>query len=169
LAIGCGSAYDDEEVRDARSAQAYAAPAAGLEPGTIVVVQCPAVGEPCTPAAPAAVVLAPSPVVVAAPPPVVTPVDPAVAAEMRKRSRKFERCYRKGLRHNPALAGTVVVRMQVDDDGEVEKAYDQGSTLPDRDVVDCVVGEAEDADFKHSVGSVVTYPLHFQPDRLSPY
>jgi hypothetical protein len=90
-------------------------------------------------------------------------VHPAVRAEVLDHYPKFRRCYEKGLARNPALAGKVVVRMKIDADGEVDEAYDWGSTLPDLKVVRCVVDEYEDMDFRTNVGKEVVYPLDFTP------
>jgi len=87
----------------------------------------------------------------------------AVKAEVREHYAKFRRCYEKGLRRNPTLAGQVVVRMKVDSDGEVDEAYNWGSTLPDLRVVRCIVDEYEDMDFQTNVGREVVYPLDFSP------
>ena len=82
---------------------------------------------------------------------------------MERHRRKFERCYRKGFRRWPGLAGTVIVRMLVDDEGEVEKAFHEGGTLNDPKVIDFIVDEAEDVEFKRPVGRTVVYPLEFRP------
>lgn len=118
----------------------------------------PAIAAQCTPIANPAPVVQATPVVVAP-----KGIHWAVKAEVREHYPKFRRCYEKGLRRNPNLAGKVVVRMKVDSDGEVDEAYNWGSTLPDLKVVRCIVDEYEDMDFDTYVGREVVYPLDFTP------
>ncbi|MCC6552837.1 MAG: AgmX/PglI C-terminal domain-containing protein [Polyangiaceae bacterium] len=162
----CGPAPYVEDARAARDADeavpaaappppVVVAPAAPVAPPTIIVVQCPA-ASPCPAAAP------PPPVVVAPPPPA-APVDPAVVAAFERRMPKMLKCYRKALRRNPTLAGSVVVRLDVDEDGDVDEARDHGSTLGDRDAIDCVIDQAEGLDFKRFVGTRIIYPIYFHP------
>jgi hypothetical protein len=49
-------------------------------------------------------------------------------------------CYERGLRANPRLSGRIAVRFVIDRSGAVSAAAEgQGSTLPDPEVVGCVV------------------------------
>jgi hypothetical protein len=163
-ALGCGPAY---EVEDADDVVSYQAPVVEYvaAPPTVIYVQCPAVGpSPCAPPPPVAPQVIYAAPVVAAPAPVLGGhADPLVQRVVELHYAKFRRCYEKGLRRDPNLAGSVVVRMKVDRDGEVDKAHDHGSSLRDRRVVKCVLDEFEDLDFKQSVGKFVVYPLQFTP------
>ena len=156
--------------------------AVAVAPAPVVVATVPLAGiavPPCTsvPVAPCYILApqpAPPPVVIATPPrpraggvgrgrgPIPS-TPPGGGAVVRRHHGKIRRCYDKGLRHDPSLQGRVIVRMVVDSDGEVDDAFDAGSTLPDREVVECIVGVLEDIDFHGSVGRSIVYPINLQP------
>lgn len=176
----CGPLPEADDASDVEPPPA--APAAvAVAAAPVMVAAVPPVGiavPPCTsvPIAPCYILApqpAPPPVVIATPPPapaVVVPtarpvpsIHPRVRAVLRRHHGKIRRCYDKGLRHDPSLEGRVVVRMVVDSDGEVDNAFDAGSTLPDREVVECIVEVLEDIDFHGSVGRSIVYPIDLQP------
>lgn len=165
---GCGSAVEPEDASDYDEHRASYEVV--TEQPTLVVVQCPP-GSVCThpQPAPAAVVITPAPAVIAAPiavPPAPARAHPLVQSEVLDHYPKFRKCYEKGLRHNPGLGGRVTVRMNVDDDGEVDEAFDYGSSLPDRKVVRCVVKVFKGLDFRDSVGRIVVHSLDFSPTAI---
>jgi hypothetical protein len=175
----CGPAPDFVEYP--REARAPTYEVVGVAADPVVVVTCPGPSV-CAQAAPPVVVAPPppppAPVVVVAPPPPVVPViaappvvarvaspDAAVQAAIRRIEPKLRRCYEKGLRRYPLLAGSVVARLRVDDDGEVDSAKDAGSTMPDRRVVKCVLGELDDLEIPGAAERTVVVPIPFSPRR----
>lgn len=162
---GCGAAVEPEDASDYDDRGASYEVV--TEQPTLVVVQCPP-GSVCThpQPAPAAVVITPAPAVVASPPVVPARVHPLVQSQVLDHYPKFRKCYEKGLRHNPTLGGRVTVRMKVDSDGEVDEAFDYGSSLPDRKVVRCVVKVFKGLDFRDSVGRIVFHSLDFSPNAI---
>ena len=124
--------------------------------------------DPDPPTPPPAVVVAqpavaPHVIVVPAPVPAASTND-IVAATLRGHYPALRKCYQKARRRNPHLRGSVVVRLVIDSDGEVDKVYDHGSDLPNRRVIACMHDVYEDVEFPRSVGgSTVIYPLYFAP------
>lgn len=84
---------------------------------------------------------------------------------VRGRFDIFRKCYEDGLRVNPNLEGKVVVRFVIDRQGYVASATDAGSTIPDPQVVDCVVRGYTSLVFPKPDGGIVTvvYPIIFNP------
>lgn len=74
-------------------------------------------------------------------------------------------CYENGLRRNPTLAGRVVVRFIIGRDGSVNNSADGGSTLPDPEVVSCIVRAFYGLSFPQPEGGIVhvTYPILLSP------
>jgi len=70
-------------------------------------------------------------------------------------------CFEAGRRKNAALAGNVNVKVVIDEDGLTKDASDE-STLPDREVVDCVVGVFRGIRYpaSHDGNIAVIYPIH---------
>jgi hypothetical protein len=70
-------------------------------------------------------------------------------------------CYEAGRRTNPSLAGLVTVRFVIQEDGYVRKVTDDGSTLPDKDVIRCIVADFEKRHFppSHDGDVTVVYPI----------
>jgi hypothetical protein len=70
-------------------------------------------------------------------------------------------CYAAGQRKNAKLAGQVTVKYAIGEDGSTKEAVDEGSTLPDRDVVACVVGVFRKLHYPASRGGniAVVYPI----------
>lgn len=50
----------------------------------------------------------------------------------------FARCYRDGIRRDPALGGVIRVRFAIESDGSVAAVWNFGSELSDQEVIDCV-------------------------------
>jgi beta-lactamase regulating signal transducer with metallopeptidase domain len=70
-------------------------------------------------------------------------------------------CFEIGRRVNPALSGVVTVRFVIQEDGSVRDAADERSTLPNKDVVRCIVADFKKRRFQESHGGEVTvlYPI----------
>jgi hypothetical protein len=77
---------------------------------------------------------------------------------------QFRRCYLNGLRKNPALAGTVRVRFDLDARGDVTKAQDDSSDLPDAGVVACVVSLFRTLLIEGAGPSSAGYAIAFAPE-----
>jgi len=74
-------------------------------------------------------------------------------------------CYRQGLASNPGLQGRVLVKLVIGSSGAVTSARDAGSSLPDRRVVNCVVGHMRALTFPAPQGGSATilYPVDLRP------
>jgi hypothetical protein len=74
-------------------------------------------------------------------------------------------CYRKGLASNPGLKGRVLVKLVIGSSGVVTSATDAGSSLPDRRVVACIVGQMRTLAFPAPQGgnATVVYPFDLGP------
>jgi hypothetical protein len=70
-------------------------------------------------------------------------------------------CYDIGRRKNPSLAGVVRIKFVIGEDGFTKQATDEGSTLPDKEVIDCIVADFKKRHFPESHGGDVTviYPI----------
>jgi MYXO-CTERM domain-containing protein len=84
---------------------------------------------------------------------------------VRQNFGRFRACYTKGLSSNPTLAGTVTVRFTITAQGGVASPVDAGSTIKDKEVVNCVVRGFGNLSFPQpEAGSVVvSYPVIFAP------
>ena len=84
---------------------------------------------------------------------------------VRQHLGRIRLCYENGLRSKPDLAGRVVVRFVIGQDGAVSSAADGGSELPDAAVVSCVVRASQALSFPAPEGGIVTvtYPFTFAP------
>jgi hypothetical protein len=69
-----------------------------------------------------------------------------VEEALAKNARAFRRCYDRGLSQNPLLWGKVRVRIVVTRDGRTT-ATDEGSELPDPEVVACIVRRWQEVPF----------------------
>jgi hypothetical protein len=84
---------------------------------------------------------------------------------VRQNMGRFRACYEDGLARNPSLAGRVEIKFMIDRDGEVASALDSGSTLPDKDVIECIARAYTTLSFPSPNGVVaVTYPLELSRD-----
>ncbi len=70
--------------------------------------------------------------------------------------------------HAPQLRGRVVVRLVIAADGTVAKAEDAGSTLPDANVIACVLDVFRALVFAKPADGTLTavYPFQFEPDEV---
>jgi Ca-activated chloride channel family protein len=89
---------------------------------------------------------------------------------VRSNYGRFRLCYEQGLVRNPSLEGRVVVRFIIDQSGSVAHATNSGSTLPDSQVVQCVVQAFPRLSFPEVEGGTVTvvYPILFSPGDAPP-
>jgi hypothetical protein len=76
---------------------------------------------------------------------------------------KIRACYEKGLGRDPKLHGKVKVRFTIEPSGSVSSAEDNGSTLPDADVVTCILAVYRRLSFPQPDGGKITvvYPINF--------
>ena len=88
-----------------------------------------------------------------------------IQATVRAHFGALQACYEAGLKTNAKLAGTVAVKYAIREDGTTTEAEDEKSTLPDRAVVACVVGEFKKLTYPKPKGGLVTviYPVEFAP------
>jgi hypothetical protein len=77
----------------------------------------------------------------------------------------FRACYESGLEQNSKLEGTVTVKYVINPDGTVQGAADDHSTLPNADVIQCIVGGFGRLTYPAPEGGYVTvvYPIQFNP------
>jgi hypothetical protein len=74
-------------------------------------------------------------------------------------------CYEAGRRSDPQLKGNVTVKFVIGEDGITKEAADAGSTLPDKEAINCVVDAFRQRKYRESHGGDVTvvYPIQFAP------
>ena len=107
----------------------------------------------------------------AAPAPASIPAGPngriapeLIQAKVRARFGAIGACYQAGLKKDPKLTGTVNVKSVVGMDGTTKEAVDAQSTLPDKDVVACVVGEFGKITYPAGSGTLtIVYPVELTP------
>ena len=88
----------------------------------------------------------------------------AIRYAIRKQRDALNGCYRKGLEKNPRLQGKVVVAFTIKARGIVKDASIVQSTLNNRSVETCIVGEINKLHFpRHSGDVTIRYPFRFQP------
>ena len=88
----------------------------------------------------------------------------AIQSAVRARFDAFRACYEAGLTKDPKLAGTVTVKYAIAKDGTTVGAADEKSTLPDKDVVACIVGEFGKVTYPTGgENATVVYPIIFSP------
>jgi hypothetical protein len=82
------------------------------------------------------------------------------------RSAALRGCYEEGLARNKDLRGTIAVTMKVSEAGRVAEAKSApGTTLPDADVVTCVVDVMKTLEFgTQEAPQTVRYAMAFAPD-----
>jgi hypothetical protein len=85
---------------------------------------------------------------------------------VRQNHGRFRLCYERGLGGNPSLSGRVNVRFAIGRDGAVSNVSNAGSTLPNGEVVNCVVRAFYGLSFPKPEGGLVTvsYPIAFSPE-----
>lgn len=86
---------------------------------------------------------------------------------VRAHTGRFRACYERASRSNPNLAGRVSVRFVIGRDGAVTSAADAGSSLPDPEVIACVLAGFRALSFPAPEAGVVavTYPITFSSGR----
>jgi hypothetical protein len=89
----------------------------------------------------------------------------AIQIVIRASFSRFRACYEAGLQRNARLAGRVRTKFVIERDGRVSSVADEGSTLPDLEVVRCIDGGFGDLHFGPPRGGLVTvvYPIQFNP------
>ena len=91
--------------------------------------------------------------------------SPVQQAIDRLRDR-WDGCYTEGLVRDPKLAGKVVVKIEMNEDGRVCKAAAQETSLQDPEVVACVVRSFLTASFPPPGRTVsLVYPVVFRPGK----
>jgi hypothetical protein len=77
----------------------------------------------------------------------------------------FRACYEAGLKKDPDLYGRVTARFVIERDGLVRHADPTCTSMPDRDVVRCVIEGYKKLKFPEPDGGIVTvvYPIMFTP------
>jgi beta-lactamase regulating signal transducer with metallopeptidase domain len=77
----------------------------------------------------------------------------------------FRTCYEAGLKRNAQLQGRVTVRYVISTDGTTQMAADEGSDLPDPQVVQCVIERFGRLTYPAPKDGYVTvvYPIEFAP------
>src|SRR5690606_34957672 len=85
---------------------------------------------------------------------------------VRQNHGRFRLCYERGLGANPSLSGRVNVRFVIGRNGAVNNVSNAGSTLPNGEVVSCVVRAFYGLSFPKPEGGLVTvsYPIAFSPE-----
>jgi hypothetical protein len=88
-----------------------------------------------------------------------------IQASVRSQFDHLRACYEHGLARDRNLRGRVAVRFAISSSGRVESASDEGSDLPDGEVITCVVHEFSKLRFPKPEGQLVTvvYPIIFNP------
>jgi len=113
------------------------------------------------------------------PPPGTSPLNHFLATRIRGRLppeqiqkivrtiyHRFRTCYEQGLSRNKSLAGKVVVRFVIGREGNVTRVLiAEGTSMPDRQVVECVAKNFYDLVFPQPEDGIVTvvYPLTLSP------
>lgn len=93
-------------------------------------------------------------------------LDPgAIAKVVKSRLTAVKECYERELKRNPQLAGKVVIRFTIEDDGRVSNVAVEEQTLGDPNVGSCIVSRFERFRFPKPDGGAVTvsYPFIFSP------
>jgi hypothetical protein len=84
---------------------------------------------------------------------------------VRARYDLFRSCYESGLARSPDVGGRVAVRFVIGRDGSVSYAIPICTSMPDPEVVRCVVQHYRALHFPKPAGGIVTvvYPIMFSP------
>ena len=87
----------------------------------------------------------------------------AVQKRVRARLGAVQSCYQAGRKRDPKLAGVVTVKAVVGKGGATLSAADDKSTLPDKDVVACIVGEFGKVTYPPGPGVMtLVYPIQLE-------
>lgn len=84
------------------------------------------------------------------------------------RRPRYQTCFEKGLRRDPALAGRLRVRFAIEPEGEVVRACAEAPSLADAETVDCVLRAFTTLRFAGYSEAIcgpptITYPLEMRP------
>ncbi|MCC6808435.1 MAG: energy transducer TonB [Deltaproteobacteria bacterium] len=93
-------------------------------------------------------------------------LDPQdIARVVKTRMAAIKECYERELKRNPKLAGKVVVRFTIDEEGRVTQASIEENTLGEKAVGACIVSRFERFRFPKPEGGAVpvAYPFIFAP------
>jgi hypothetical protein len=84
---------------------------------------------------------------------------------VRSHFGEYRTCYEEGLKRSAKLQGRVTVKFIIGLDGTTQMTADEGSDLPDPQVVQCVVAGFAKLSFPPPQGGYVTvvYPIEFAP------
>jgi hypothetical protein len=85
-----------------------------------------------------------------------------IESMIKRRATQIRACYERRLKHDPALAGTVSLRLRVGGAGQVSKVSIEESTLPDPLVAECLRHEAAGWSFAQGRNATVVYPFVFR-------
>jgi hypothetical protein len=79
----------------------------------------------------------------------------------------YRGCYEQGLTRNPSLEGRVAVKFVIGTSGATASAADAGSTIPDPQMIQCVVSAFKALKFPSPPGGTVavTFPILFSPSK----
>jgi hypothetical protein len=98
---------------------------------------------------------------------VVAPAYPASALHdgFQSAKDKLIACYLPGKKKDPKLRGKVIVKFTVTSNGTAKPVANEGSTLPDEDVIACVVRVVKTVHFAKPIEGTATvvFPLIFRP------
>jgi hypothetical protein len=88
-----------------------------------------------------------------------------IQAEVRRSFGRMRECYDRGLARDPKLRGGVKVRFVIGRNGAVVKSEDYGSSVPDPEVVRCIVDVYGTLTFPQPKEGIVTvvYPFVLTP------
>jgi len=87
-----------------------------------------------------------------------------VMRTMKAASAKVQGCWKAGLKRDPSIGGEVKIRLVISNDGKVRAWRDDGSSMSDQEVTQCVGGVVEKLKFpkQKSPGDAWgVYSIHF--------
>lgn len=87
-----------------------------------------------------------------------------VMRTMKRASAKVQGCWKEGLKRDPSTSGEVKIRLVITNDGKVRAWRDDGSSMSDEEVTQCVGGVVEKLKFpkQKSPGDAWgVYSIHF--------
>ena len=84
---------------------------------------------------------------------------------VRQNFGRYRLCYENGLRTNPALAGTVTIKLVIAKDGSTRQATMASTDLSDKTVAACILRGFSNLSFPQPESGevVVLYPLKLAP------
>jgi hypothetical protein len=87
-----------------------------------------------------------------------------VMRTMKRASAKVQACWKEGLKRDPSTSGEVKIRLVITNDGKVRAWRDDGSSMSDEEVTQCVGGVVQTLKFpkQKSPGDAWgAYSIHF--------